>query len=86
MSLSCKEPWRRGGHVAVEHETEAVRINEALKKRGVIPDFRFPNIIRLAPVALYNTYHEIWKAVPHLEAIIDLREYEGFSGHRGPVA
>ena len=72
--------------MAVEHETKAVRINEALRKRGVIPDFRFPNVIRLAPVALYNTYHEIWKAVHHLKATVDLREYEGFSGHRGPVA
>jgi len=41
---------------------------------------------RTVAVALYNTYHEIWKAVHHLKATVDLREYEGFSGHRGPVA
>src|SRR4029077_6543655 len=36
-----------GGHVAVEHDA-AIQITAALKQRGVIPDFRFPNVIRLA--------------------------------------
>ncbi len=49
------EEERRGGHVAIEHD-DAARINKALKDRGIIPDFRYPNIIRLAPVALYNTF------------------------------
>ena len=81
-----KESHRRGGHVALEHPTEAVRINEALKQRGVIPDFRFPNIIRLAPVALYNTFEDIWQVVQHLKEIIDNSEYESFTTNRGTVA
>jgi len=80
-----REAERRGGHVAVEH-AEALRINEALKGRGIIPDFRFPNVIRLAPVALYTTYCEIWEVVRHLKEIIDTKEYENYSGERGVVA
>ena len=73
-----REAGRRGGHVAVEHPDEAWRICEALKRRGVIPDFRTPNVIRLAPVALYSTYHEIWTVVRHLREIVEGREYESF--------
>lgn len=80
-----KEPERRGGHVAVEHPTEAFRIVEALKARGVLPDFRPPNVIRLAPVPLYTRYCDVWKVVQHLKAIIDNREYESFSKERGVV-
>lgn len=81
-----REKSRRGGHVALEHATEAVRINEALKKRGVIPDFRFPNVIRLAPIALYTSYAEIWKVVQHVKEIMDNKEYENFENKRGSVA
>jgi kynureninase len=70
------EPKRRGGHVSVIHKTESLRIVEALKSRGIIPDHRKPDIIRIAPVALYNTYYEIWQVVQALKEIIDNKEYE----------
>lgn len=75
---------RRGGHIAFSHP-EAHRINEALKARNIIPDLRPPDIIRLAPVALYNTYEEVWLVVDALVQIINNREYEGFSLQRGAI-
>lgn len=77
-----RDPERRSGHVAVEREEEAWRICEALKSRGVVPDFRPPDIIRFAPVALYNTYHEVWQVVQYLKDIVDTREYENFMEER----
>ncbi|MBS7619343.1 kynureninase [Candidatus Bathyarchaeota archaeon] len=82
--VTPREPERRGGHVGVGHE-EAYRISEALKARGVIPDFRPPNIIRLAPVPLYVSYHEVWQVAQHLKEIIDNREYERYPKQRGIV-
>ena len=79
-----REPERRGGHVGVMHG-DAWRVNEALKARGVIPDFRPPNIIRLAPIPLYIGYHDVWRVVRHLKAVIDNREHEGYSKERGVV-
>jgi len=69
-----REAPHRGGHVAVEHD-EAMRISEALRARGVISDFRPPNVIRIAPIPLYNTYHEVWQIAQHLKSIIDKKEY-----------
>jgi kynureninase len=76
---------KRGGHVALEHE-EAIRICKALKKRGVIPDFRFPNIIRLAPVPFYTSYEDVVRSVLHLKEIMEHREYELFENQRGVIA
>lgn len=79
-----REPQRRGGHVGVYHE-EAWRINQSLIKRGVIPDFRPPNIIRLAPVPLYTSYHDVWKVAEHLREVIDSGEYLKYSTDRSTV-
>ena len=79
-----REPERRGGHVGVMH-ADAWRIGEALKARGVIADFRPPNIIRLAPIPLYTGYRDVWRVVQHLKAIVDNGEQEGFSKERGTV-
>lgn len=68
------EEKRRGGHLAVEH-IEAARITKALKERNIVPDFRYPNIIRFAPVALYNTFEEVWEVVQSLKEIIDEVKY-----------
>ena len=73
-----REPDRRTGHIAIEHD-EAFRITEALKAKGVVTDYRPPNIIRVAPVALYNTYHEVWQTVHLLEEIISNQEFQKFS-------
>jgi len=84
--VTPREDKRRGGHVALAHDTEAIRINSRLKKRGVIPDFRFPNIVRLAPIALYNTYHEIWTVIDTIKDIMEKKEYLQETNKRGTVA
>ena len=75
----------RGGHLLLEHE-EAARICKALKEDGVIPDFRAPNGIRLAPVALYNTFEDVWHTIQKLKVIMDEKRYEKYENKRGVVA
>jgi kynureninase len=79
-----RELERRGGHVSVEH-TEGMRISEALRAKGVVSDFRPPNVIRIAPIPLYNTYHEVWEIVQHLKATIDSKEYRRFPKERKKI-
>jgi kynureninase len=80
-----REESRRGGHVAIEHD-EGLRISEALRSRGVVSDFRPSNIVRIAPIPLYNTYHETWQVVRHLREIVDKKEHEKFSKKRRAVS
>jgi len=82
---SPRDPERRGGHVALVKDDEAGRICEALKARGIVPDFRLPNIIRIAPVALYNTYHEVWQVVHQIKDIVDTQDYMRFTKVRAEI-
>jgi kynureninase len=75
----------RGGHIYLEH-SEAARICKALKAKGVIPDFRKPNGIRLAPVALYNSFEDVFRTVQILKAIMTEETYKQYENTRDVVA
>ncbi len=72
---SPREPDRRGGHVAVEHD-DAELISQALRDRGVIVDYRPPNVIRVCPHPLYTSYAEVRDAVAHLADVVETGAYE----------
>jgi kynureninase len=42
-------------------------IHEQLTRRGFVCDWREPNIVRVAPVPLYNTYVDVWEFVEALQ-------------------
>jgi kynureninase len=67
---------RRGGHVAVEH-VAAEQIVAALKRRGIVADYRLPNVIRIAPVALYNSFEDCWNVASGLKSSVDSGELGG---------
>lgn len=64
-----REDARRGGHLALLHD-EAAAIGRALKAAGVVPDFRPPNMIRLAPAPLYTSFDDCFRAVEILHEIM----------------
>jgi kynureninase len=80
-----RDDGRRGGHIALEHQ-DAVRIAKALKARGIVPDFRPPKIVRLAPIPLYSTFGEVWDTVQVLREIVDRGEHRLFTAERETVA
>jgi kynureninase len=71
--------------VALERDDDAYRISRALRARGVIPDYRAPEIIRIAPIALYNSFHEVWRVVTILKEIIDQGDHERLPRTRAPI-
>ncbi|WP_020006723.1 kynureninase [Salinicoccus albus] len=83
--VTPKSHAHRGGHILIGHE-KAAGINAALKARGVIPDFRAPSFVRLAPVALYNSFEDVYHTVMILKEIMDDRTYDQFDNQRGVVA
>jgi kynureninase len=49
----------RGSQVSMEMKLHGKEIFEALKLNGIIGDWREPNVIRVAPVPLYNNFTEV---------------------------
>ena len=80
-----RESVKRGGHIFLVHD-EAARICKALKEHQVIPDFRSPNGIRLAPVALYNSFEDVWRTVQILKNIMEEELYKKYENKRDVVA
>lgn len=79
-----REDHRRGGHVSLEHD-EAYRISLALRDLKVIPDYREPNVIRLAPTALYTSFEEVYRLIEILEKIAVEKIYNQYSLKRVTV-
>ena len=71
----------RGGHITLVHP-DAWRICSALKAAGVVPDFRPPDMIRLAPAPLYTSFAECAEAIARLKEIIRTKAHEKFPATR----
>ncbi len=79
------EETKRGGHIYLEHQ-EAASICKALKANGVIPDFRAPNGIRLAPIAFYNSFKDVFHAISILKEIMIQKTYKEYENTREIIA
>ncbi len=66
----------RGGHIVLEHP-DAKQLSAALRARDIVPDYRQPNLLRLAPTALYNTEEELGEVVRILKALLASGSYKG---------
>ncbi|MCH4827210.1 kynureninase [Planococcus halocryophilus] len=83
--VTPEQDGERGGHIALAHP-EAARICKALKEANIIPDFRAPNIIRLAPIAFYTSFSDVEQVVTKLQDIMENETYKNFSNERNVVA
>jgi kynureninase len=54
-------PAERGCQLSILMKSNGNKVFKKLTKAGVIVDWREPDVIRIAPVPLYNTFEEVWK-------------------------
>jgi kynureninase len=69
------EDARRGSQVSLRHP-DAYAVVQALIERGVIGDFREPDLVRLGFAPLYVTHADALGAARHLAAVLERREHE----------
>ena len=67
-------PEERGSQVSLTHES-GYAIVQALIARGVIGDFRAPNILRFGFTPLYTRFVDAWDAVDRLVGMLDSGEW-----------
>ncbi len=72
--LTPGEPERRGAQLSLAIPGEAPKkVFEAISARGVVCDFRVPNVIRVAPTALYNGFGDVYRFGVVLRDALDAR-------------
>jgi kynureninase len=70
-----REDARRGSQVSLRHP-EGYAVVQALIARGVIGDFREPDIVRLGFAPLYLSHEDVLTAAEHVHAVVAGREYD----------
>ena len=68
--LTPRDPAWRGCQLSLLVREGARDLFDRIRERGILPDFRQPDVIRMAPVPLYNTFHEIWRLGTALEELL----------------
>ncbi len=64
-----RDPHCRGSQVALAHE-QAYGVVRALMERGVVGDFRAPDIARFGFAPLYLRFIDVWEAVDRLAGVL----------------
>eukprot|EP00466_Bigelowiella_natans_P014312 jgi/Bigna1/85246/estExt_fgenesh1_pg.C_30056 len=65
--ITPRDPERRGCQLSLLTTMPVKPVHEKLEAKGVIVDVREPNVIRLAPCPLYNTFSEVFRFVEMLQ-------------------
>jgi kynureninase len=73
--ISPRDAAQRGSQVSFTHPTQGYAIMQALIARGVVGDFRAPDILRFGFTPLYTRFVDVWQAVEHLHAVLEDKEY-----------
>ncbi len=58
--LTPAEPEKRGCQLSLVVPENGKRVFETISAKGVIADWREPDVIRMAPVPLYNSYRDVY--------------------------
>lgn len=69
--ITPKNKNERGSQLSIVCKRDAKKIFNYLTKNGVIGDWREPNVIRLSPVPLYNTFEQVFEVGRILAAALE---------------
>ena len=82
---SPRDPARRGSHVSLGHP-DALRLDRALiEEMDVIPDFRYPDNLRLGLAPLYTRFVDVYDGLDRLRQVLVERRHERYPTERPAV-
>ncbi|TFG66479.1 MAG: kynureninase [Gemmatimonadales bacterium] len=71
--ITPSDPNRRGAQLSLLVH-DARRLKSALAAKRIDVDVREPDVVRLAPAPMFNTYHEVWRAAHLVARHLNLEE------------
>lgn len=59
--ITPSNPNERGCMLSISVADEPELLMKKLLQSGIVVDFRRPDVLRITPIPLYNTFHEVWR-------------------------
>lgn len=73
--ITPADPGQRGCQLSIQMKKPDKELFRYLTSRGIIADWREPDVIRVAPVPLYNTFEEVYRFAAILEEGLHLLKH-----------
>jgi kynureninase len=73
--VSPRDDTVRGSQVCFAHPTHGYAMVQALIARGVVGDFRAPDVLRFGFTPLFLRHVDVWDAVEHLRQMLQREEW-----------
>ena len=69
--ITPSDPDERGCQLSIQVLNADKKIHDRLMEEGVITDWREPDVIRCAPVPMYNSFEDVYKMVEKLKLVLN---------------
>lgn len=69
--ITPKNPNERGCQLSIQVKDANRKLHDQLTEAGVISDWREPDVIRIAPTPLYNSFEDVYRFCKILKKIVD---------------
>ena len=69
--ITPKNPHDRGCQLSIQVKEANRQLHTLLTQSGVISDWREPDVIRVAPTPLYNSYQDVYEFIQRLKKILN---------------
>lgn len=64
--ITPKDPHQRGCQLSIIVKEDGRALFDFLESKNVLPDWREPDVIRMSPVPMYNSFEDVWKTGRHI--------------------
>lgn len=69
--ITPNNPEERGCQLSIQVKSADKNLHTQLTKSGVISDWREPDVIRVAPAPLYNSFEDVYKFIQQLKKVLN---------------
>ena len=69
--ITPRNPEERGSQLSIQVKSANKELHTKLTEAGVVSDWREPDVIRVAPTALYNSFEDVFHFVERLKQVLN---------------